>query len=51
MPNLMIVDFGGQYSRRKNVDTSYISLQMAWKIGNYKEKSYSPPNRSRFERN
>ncbi|MDR0755188.1 MAG: outer membrane beta-barrel protein [Prevotellaceae bacterium] len=51
MPNLMVVDFGGQYSRRKNVDTSYIAFQFAWKIGNYKEKNYSQPNQSRFEKN
>ncbi|MDR1197985.1 MAG: outer membrane beta-barrel protein [Prevotellaceae bacterium] len=51
MPDLMVVDFDGQYSRRKNIDTAYISFQMAWKIGNYKTKSYSQPNRSRFERN
>ncbi|MDR2064694.1 MAG: outer membrane beta-barrel protein [Prevotellaceae bacterium] len=51
MPNLMIVDFGGQYSIRKNINKSYISFLFAWKIGNYKEKNYLQPNQSRFEKN
>ncbi|MDR2127132.1 MAG: hypothetical protein LBP63_09920 [Prevotellaceae bacterium] len=48
MPDLMIVDFGGQYSKRQNTDKSYVAFQFAWKMGNYREKNYSQPNRLRF---
>ena len=45
---LQIIDFGDQYSRRKNFQKDYIAFQIAWKIGDYKEKQYSKPNQSRF---
>ena len=48
MFNVMTVDFGGQYSRRNNFYKSYISFQIAWKIGDYKQKPYNKPNQSRF---
>ncbi|MCD8044594.1 MAG: TonB-dependent receptor [Tannerellaceae bacterium] len=49
-PNPTVIDWGNQYSKRKNIEYSYVNLVLSWKFGNYKAKRVKAVDTSRFQR-
>ncbi len=48
-PRSVVVDFGDQYSRMKNIDTTQLfGIAFSWKFGGYKGKDHAGVDRSRL---